>query len=129
MRLIRVRGRSMTPSLRPGQILLVADIPSGPGSLSRGDVVFLKNKSIKRLLGLPGESVEVSGDELRVDGRVIHEPYLFPRCFLEPKPDARWVLGPGEFIVLGDARDDSLDSRSFGPVRASEILGKVVLKP
>jgi len=127
--IIRVRGRSMTPAFQPGHFLWVR--PSRPGLLRREAVVLVRRSRhpeglyLKRLVGLPGEEIRLERGGLWIDGRPLEEPYVPAASALEPRRDQRTQLGPDEYFVLGDARDDSLDSRSFGPILAEEITGVV----
>jgi len=120
----------MVPALRPGEILYVRR-PAARQAPRRSDIAFLRfqrtprGRFVKRIVGCPGEHVSVRGARVFVNGEALPEPYLDERSALEPKPDAEWRLGKDQFIVLGDARDDSLDSRSFGPVAPHEIQGIV----
>ena len=105
LRLMRVVGHSMSPVLRPGQLVLVDRDAYRRRLPLRGDIVAVRPAAcggsalVKRLVGLPHESVER-------DGR-------------------RWKLGRGQFFVAGDASEHSQDSRAFGPVSYAELLGVV----
>ena len=87
---------------------------------------------VKRVIALPGQTIYSSGNSLYVDGRRLAEPYL-PRYdpLGPPIPGASrqhpYRMPPGEFYVLGDNRADSCDSRYWGPIEGSSIIGKVVL--
>ena len=132
IRLYLIRGHSMEPSYRSGDLLLVRTL--GRASLARGDVVVLRNPSdpdahdLKRVVGLPGESVSLANGSLYVDGAHLPEPYLggLPASLgLERR---EWTLPADRFFVLSDNRARGTDSRQFGPVRRSAILGKVYFK-
>lgn len=145
----RVEQRSMEPTLREGQFLLVSKIAyldlasvfttrsaaaaepdlahSGPfGSPRRGDIVVFKHPRvagqylIKRVVGLPGETVEVRDGQVRVDGAPIEEQYLTANTYYSLPP---LVVPTGQFFVLGDNRNNSFDSHIFGPVPRDLILG------
>lgn len=87
---------------------------------------------VKRVIALPGQTIYSSGDSIYVDGKLLAEPYL-PRHdpLGPPVPGASiqhpYRVPPGEFYVLGDNRAISCDSRYWGPIKGSSIIGKVVL--
>ena len=125
--LVKVRGESMAPTLRDGQWVVVSRRAYARRRPSRFDVVrFVDPRrqgawSVKRIVGLPSEQVELRGGELVVDCRTIDEAHAAP-C----KPtDYSWVTGPDEYVVLGDNRSRSTDSRQFGPIGFSAITGAV----
>jgi signal peptidase I len=123
-----VRGDSMRPSLRPGQRLLVRRTGL---AWSRGQVVVVRDprepatRFMKRLVGLPGEEVRLLDGVLLVDGEVLEEPYLGGLPSSLGPGDRAWALGEDEYLVLGDNRSRSTDSRGFGPVAAELIAGRV----
>ena len=87
---------------------------------------------VKRVIALPGQTIYSSGNSIYVNGRLLAEPYLPHDDPLGPPvPDASsqhpYRVPPGEFYMLGDNRADSCDSRYWGPVMGSSIVGKVVL--
>jgi signal peptidase I len=87
---------------------------------------------VKRVIALPGQTIYSSGNSIYVNGRLLAEPDLPPDDPLGPPiPDASsqhpYRVPPGEFYVLGDNRADSCDSRYWGPITGSSIIGKVVL--
>jgi signal peptidase I len=123
--LIRVRGRSMVPALRPGHLLWASKTRAE--SLERGQIVLIRlfrpppGLFLKRIVGLPGEHVKIKGSHVIVNGQPLTEPYVNPLASVQPTPSGEWTLEADDYIVLGDARDDSLDSRRFGPVHSQEI--------
>jgi len=121
--MVRVRGRSMLPALRSGEWLWVGR----RRPFRRGMIVLLKRDDgtqyLKRLIGLPGESIEIRGGRLRIDGRLLPEPYVPETAYVQPQTDRTLQLPPGMVFVLGDSRDDSLDSRRWGPVPVKAIVG------
>lgn len=129
MELIRVRGRSMIPALRPADVVVAFNPSLESPRLHRGDLLLLNVTGshaglyIKRLIGLPGELVETRGARVWIDGKALEEPYVHPDSHLQPQADCRWALMEGDYVVLGDARDDSLDSRRFGLVHTRDIQG------
>lgn len=137
--LARIKGRSMLPTLHDRDFALVWRLGYLFHKPRRGDVVichypgrkmkripFLPQSFVKRVIGLPGDTVEWLEGELLLNGQPLREPYLDPtRCrFKRTRPPL--TLGPDEYYVLGDNRDSSNDSRSVGPLRRRAIRGRVV---
>ena len=120
----------MTPSLRPGDQVLVDLATCGEVGPARGDIVVLSSPGadgrhdVKRVVGLPGERVVMAEGVLYVDDREFNEPYLGGLPSSVGLGESAWVLGAGEYLVLGDNRAHSTDSREFGPVEAERILGR-----
>jgi signal peptidase I len=109
--------------VREGDIVVFSQPPldhcGGPG----GDLV-------KRVIALPGQTIYSSGNSIYVNGRLLAEPYLPSYDPLGPPiagSQHPYRVPPGEFYMLGDNRADSCDSRYWGPVKGSSIVGKVVL--
>ena len=114
-------------------------------AIARGDVVVFKfpqepdRDFIKRVIGLPGETLEVRNKKVYINGTPLDEPYVH---FLVPPggegqevapSDVRETYGPvtvptDQYFVMGDNRANSLDSRAFGPVPAERLIGRVVLR-
>ncbi len=124
-----VRGSSMEPSLHNGQYLIVSKISYLFGEPRRGDIVVFvspnggKEDYIKRIVGLPGEHVEIRDGAVWINGYRLEEPYLH-----SPIPySGSWTLGPDEYFVLGDNRANSSDSHSWGPLPRKNIIGKAWL--
>lgn len=116
----------MRPNFAPGQHLLVASVGQ---ALSRGDVVVLSEadrrdrRYLKRIVGLPGEEVELVDGLLYVDGARLDEPYLKGLPSTLGLGERSWGLGDAEYFVMGDDRPRSTDSRAFGPIAADVIAG------
>lgn len=116
-----VAGRSMLPALSPGDRLLAVRT----GQVRRGDVWVVRFGGqflVKRVVGLPTDRVFVK------DGRARVAESLAPGAGAGPQRDGSWVLGPGDFLVQGDNREESTDLRAFGPVEAEDLLGRVMLR-
>lgn len=124
----RVDGQSMEPSLHTNQRLVVEKLSYRFHGPERFDVVVLKVASqanellIKRVIGLPGETVEVKDGKVYIDGRPLDEPFLAGDT--RPGRHGRVVVPPLHVYVMGDNRDHSNDSRSFGPVAIDNIVGR-----
>ena len=111
----RVRSWSMYPGLRPGDLVVTRAVRHA-GDLRRGDVVVIEGiepgrRLVKRIVGLPGETVQVTADSVTVDGRLLAEPY--PR--LPGGRTGTFLVPDGSYFVLGDNRRGSRDSRSWEP--------------
>jgi signal peptidase I len=122
-----VEGPSMRPTLLSGEWIVVSRWTYKLGSPRRGDVVvFLPPTNaqtddlIKRVIGLPGETVEIKAGSVWVDGKALDESYAAGPTV----PDNRWQLGTDQLFVMGDNRQLSLDSRSFGPISLRNVVGR-----
>ena len=133
-RALIVRGDSMLPSLAKGNVVLVSRRAFKGSGPARRDVVALRDPQgsrrlyLKRIIGLPGETVALSEGLLYVDGKHMVEPYLGGLPSSLGLGETTWQLGDDQLLVLGDRRSGSTDSRQFGPVNASQIVGKAWLR-
>jgi signal peptidase I len=102
-------------------------------TVRRGDVIVFNPPNppipsvpfqIKRVIGLPGETISSSGDTILINGRPLSEPYLSPSQTLGPSI-ATQVIAAGHYFVMGDNRTNSYDSRYYGPIPATSIDGIV----
>lgn len=127
-------GDSMAPVLKNGDITLVNRIVYDATAPDRGDVIAFKprgNKSshyyIKRIVGLPGETVRILEGDIYIDGEKLEEDYKTTEILDAGIADQEITLGGSEFFVLGDDRQNSEDSRDadIGVVKRSYIYGKV----
>ncbi|MCY4576063.1 MAG: signal peptidase I [Chloroflexi bacterium] len=126
----RVAGHSMEPYLLEGDMVLVSRRFPG-GIPRRGDVVAFREPesggvSIKRICGLPNERIEIIDAAIYVNGESLPEAYV-SRAPSRPNSgdSAEWMTGEDEFVLLGDNRGDSKDSRAFGSVARDAIAGRV----
>jgi len=138
----RIEGDSMRPNMHDGQYVIVnrlayAEVgPAEFGRPQRGDVVVFRypmdpsRDFIKRVIGLPGERVEITGGAVKIcQGQVgggeacetLVEPYIQETWSLPP---GTWTLGPNEYFVMGDNRRNSSDSHNWGPLNGDAIIGK-----
>ena len=123
---VTVSGHSMDYTLEDGQKLWVNRLPWV--SYERGDVVIARENGtpiVKRVIGVPGDRVQFVGDDLYVNGQLIQEPYVTDVNYDKGMLKEVINLGDDEYILLGDNRDVSNDSRYFGAVKSSSIKGKV----
>ena len=125
----QVHGQSMEPSLHDGQYLIASKVTYWLHPPERGDVVVLQPPQdqssvpyIKRLVGLPGDVVEVRDDRVWVNGVALNEPYISA----PPTYAGSWVVSESEYFVLGDNRNNSSDSHAWGLLPRNHILGKAI---
>jgi signal peptidase I len=137
-----IPSTSMVPTLQKGDRILVLKAFFNWHDLHQGDIVVFSRPPrdhcgadgdlVKRVIALPGQTIYSSGDTLYVNGRRLAEPYL-PRLdpLGPPIPDATrlhpYRVPAGEFYMMGDNRQISCDSRFWGPIKGSSIVGPVVL--
>lgn len=122
---VRVDGDSMKNTLKNGDILLLYKL----GSINRLDIIVLdeekdNEKIIKRVIGLPGETVAIKKGKIYINDKVIDDEYAYG----ETSDYDKVTLGDDEYFILGDNRLISKDSRYFGPIKKSEIKGKIVFR-
>ena len=115
----------MAPAIEPGDHL-VADRAWTRRGLSRGDIVIFRSSDrymVKRVVGLPGETISIEGGVLMIAGRPAADPW-WPAA---SRPDGEWIVPPDSWFVLGDNRADSAaDSRTLGPIERAGIHSRVV---
>ncbi len=131
-----VFGSSMEPNFETGDYLIVDELSYKLHAPARGDVVVLKppydltRHFIKRIIGLPGETVQVHGNTVTIinkdhpNGFTLNEPYIH----FQSDKVAEYTLSNTEYFVMGDNRTVSYDSRSWGPLPAEDITGKAFLR-
>lgn len=122
---VRVDGASMDQTLEDGQILLLYKL----SNIDYGDIVVLDEEKegeiiIKRIIGMPGDTVSIKDNTVYVNDEKIEEDYAYG----ETSDYEEITLGDDEYFILGDNRPISKDSRYFGPVKEDEIIGKVIFR-
>lgn len=135
---VKIEGSSMAPTVHDKDLALVNVLGVKQEGVDRFDVVIVSSdrvseKLIKRVIGLPGETIEYKNDKLYVDGKYVEETFL-DASFMESSrqemrtslftDDFRVVLRQNEYFVLGDNRLHSADSRVYGPFKLEEFSGK-----
>jgi signal peptidase I len=130
LRTPQVDGLSMEPRVHAGEFVLINTLAYRFGAIRRGDVVAFRHDApnpetyIKRVVGLPGEQIEVREGFVRIDGRVLDEPYV---QFRDRRSAAPVLVPPHALYVLGDNRAESDDSRNWGVVPDGDVAGKALV--
>lgn len=131
----QVKGTSMEPTFHSGEYILTSKVTYKFRPMQRGDVVVFKSLAnpdidyIKRVIGLPGDTIEVRGSDVYVNGKLLEEGYISDRTnlweggFLRDNEPVR--VPEDEIFVMGDNRPHSSDSREFGFVPIQNIIGQV----
>lgn len=130
---VRVEGTSMMPALTDQERIFINKFTYrfGIGSIERGDMVVFSfpqdpGKSyIKRVIAIPGDTVEIDRGTVIVNGKVTEEPYV-PEEYRDSQSLERRVIPPDNYFVLGDHRSSSNDSRAWGTVGRQLVYGKAV---
>ncbi len=123
----KIEGSSMEPTLHSGQFLLVNKLAyRGSGEPQRGDIIVFKSWTpdkdfIKRVIGMPGDTVEIRDSSVWINGERLEESYLDQAT---TGPDQVTHLGEDQYFVMGDNRNNSSDSRSHGALQGDQIIGK-----
>lgn len=123
----RIEGSSMEPNFHDGEHLFVNRLVYMFHPPERGDVIVfippssLSRDYIKRVIGLPGDRVQIVEGQVNIDGTPLDEPYPLAPSVASYGPV---TVGPNEYFVLGDNRDNSSDSRAWGLLAADKIIGK-----
>ena len=126
----RVEGVSMQPGLHDNEYVLVNKIAYLFHAPERGDVIVFhfpldtSKDFIKRVIGLPRDTITVDSTSVRVDGVLLNEPYISERA--NPQGQ-RWTVPLNSYFVMGDNRPASDDSRDWGYVPRDDIVGKAVI--
>jgi len=134
-----IPSASMDPTLKVHDRILVNKLSYHTHAVHRGDIVVFKRSAhmpisegeikdlVKRVIGLPGETIESTPDQhIEINGQILTESYLPPGTALGP-PIPKQVIPAGHYFVMGDNRTDSSDSRFFGPIARSQIVGRAFI--
>lgn len=135
--LLEVTGDSMEPNLHNGEQIIAEKISMKFKPLSRGEIVIFRHPDnnerllVKRVIGLPGETIKIANGDVYINGKLLNEPYILEQDSSEGRKDlveeVEYQIPKNSYILLGDNRRESSDSRTFGPVREELILGRVLL--
>lgn len=141
----KVQQESMESTLLPEQYVLVDKLSPRWDTYSIGDIVVFNPPEswsqgsdvpfIKRIIGVAGDEIELRDGLVFVNGVQIDEPYIFrdasgvpQRSLPAPGGASRWLVPEGDLFVMGDHRENSADSRNFGPIEASRVVGRAWLR-
>ncbi|GAB4432871.1 MAG: signal peptidase I [Anaerolineales bacterium] len=125
---VRVDGFSMRPTLQDGEYVLVNRLAYLRHLPQRGDIIVFQSPLneqdlIKRVIGLPGENVQIFDGQVRIDGQALSEPYIAAA----PVYNGEWNVPDNHLFVLGDNRNDSSDSHAWGLLPVENVIGKAIL--
>jgi signal peptidase I len=126
---IRVDGASMEPTLVSGEYVIVSKLSYRFGTPQRGDIIVFhfprdpKEEYIKRVIGLPGDEVQVRHGSVYVNGQLLDETYLK----VSTNYNGTWNVPDNQLFVLGDNRNNSSDSHDWGTVPMDYVVGKAIL--
>lgn len=131
----RISAGDMSPTLSRGDLILSDSDYYGKHPILRRDVVLINSPKkdgslwVKRIIGLPGEKVTVTHGKIYINSKELMENYVLPQNNrkISENMNKSTVLGKNQYYVLGDNRDNSFDSRFFGPINKSEIRAKVLI--
>ncbi len=129
----------MGDALQPGEYVLTDSVFPALFGYGRGDIVMVRLPGTPpagpmfpyRVVGLPGETIDLHGGHVLVDGHRLSEPYVPSGEPTDPEPvsgQAHWVVPPGSLFVLGDERAFAADSRVYGPVPLGDVVGRAWLR-
>lgn len=129
-----VRGSSSFPTIKDNERFITDKLSYRLQNPQRGDFVVIKSPQnseidfIKRIVGLPGETIMLLSCRIYIDGNILNEPYLQPETCTQGesflKEGQNYQIPTNFYFMLGDNRNHSSDSRDFGPIPASNIVGK-----
>lgn len=131
----QVQGDSMLPNFLSGEYILTDKITYRFNEPKRGDIIVFKAPNnprkdyIKRIIGLPGETISLKNSTIYIDEKPLTETYLEPNEKITAgaylKSEKAIKIEPNQYFVLGDNRDQSQDSRTWGPISQNKIIGRV----
>jgi len=135
----RVEQGSMRITFEPGEYVLVDKFSPRLTGYHRGDVVIFhppeswpssddSTPYIKRVIGLPGETVTIGPDGVRINGTLLPEPYVYVDGGGDVEEPQSWKLADDELLVFGDHRSNSSDSRAYGPIPITVVVGRAVIR-
>lgn len=128
-----VKGQSMEPNFESGDYLIIDEISYRFRDPQRGEIVVFRyprnpsQRYIKRIIGLPGERLEIKDGKVFIDNKILDERSYFLQS-VETPGNVLIILNENEYFVLGDNRLASYDSRRWGPLTRKDIIGRVFIR-
>jgi signal peptidase I len=125
----RIEGFSMLPTLQEGEYVIIDKLSYYLNEPERGDVIVLhfpndrSRDFIKRVIGIPGDHIDISDGVVKINGVPLSEPYINA----EPSYNGTWEVPEGQYFVLGDNRNNSSDSHNWSFLPRDDIVGKAWL--
>ncbi len=132
--LTRIQGASMENTLFTDDIVVIEKISRNiTHKYKRGDLIIFQSPIeeklyVKRIIGMPGDKVELREGKFYINGTELDEPYYTTGSFTESKGENQWFLAYDEYFMVGDNRPKSNDSRKFGPVYENNFIGRALIR-
>ncbi len=133
---LRVTGLSMIPTFKNDEVIMIEKLTLNLNPLERKTIIVFKSPKepkkllIKRVVGLPNETIKISEGIVYINGTKLEEPYINGLKTKQEKyllEGQEYKIPNGEYVVMGDNRVDSEDSREFGPIKTTDMTGKVLM--
>ncbi len=135
--LLEITGDSMSPTFKTGEQILAEKVSIKFEDIKRNDIVIFKGETnknilvIKRVIGLPGETMQLKDSKVYINGNILKEGYLASNTLTSEgkilKSGLDYKIPSDSYVVLGDNRSSSTDSRDWGFLKKEDIIGKVFL--
>ena len=126
---VQVESISMLETVKPGELLMVSKLAYRNDNYQRGDIVVFhypgdpNEDYIKRVIGIPGDTVTIQNERVWINGNLLIEPYIREN----PEYQGQWVVPENSLFVLGDNRNQSSDSHEWGYVPFDNVFGRAMM--